>query len=71
MSFKIENLTRENKELQEKYSDLSNLYLEASLKMKKFQEKNFEAKISELNKLIDEESEKCELEHKKYVFCLN
>lgn len=45
------------------------MYLDVSKKERQFQKDDLQAQVKNLNMLLDEEREKWDLEHKRYVYC--
>lgn len=69
MCFKMDALKKENQELMQKCDELSKLYLDASQKERQHQKGDFSSQVKNLKILLEEEREKWDLEHKRYVYC--
>ena len=69
MSFKIDTLKKENLELMTKCDELSKLYLDASHKEREYQRNDCSGELKKLKIVLEEEKQKWDLEHKRYVYC--
>jgi len=53
----------------QKCDELSKLYLDVSQKERQHQKSDLSGQVQSLKMMLDEEKEKRELEHKRYVYC--
>ena len=69
MCNQIDALKKENIELMQKCDELSKLYLDVLQKERQHQKSDLSGQVQSLKMMLDEEKEKRELEHKRYVYC--
>lgn len=69
MCNQIDALKKENIELMQKCDELSKMYLDVLQKERQHQKSDLSGQVQSLKMMLDEEKEKRELEHKRYVYC--
>ncbi len=69
MCYKMDALKKENQDLMAKCEELSRLYLDVSQKARQIQKDDLEGQVKNLELQLDEEREKWDLEHRRYVYC--